>query len=375
MNGEGVEQEIARGCYWIHLAARHGYPLAQYNLGVMYFDGIGGTYSRPVTARECDRLPEWSRHGHPAAISALPEGDINTERMVLVQDPSENEAAAHPVSEVPETETGTVSDAVTETVAAPGLSETETGTEDTDGENTPETVIRSDTTSAGEVTESETGNPDAEVSLSAASWGGSQSAKAGVGAGAPEVPVAADDGGAHTDMTSADAGGIPVPDEESSRTTGKESTDNQGAGAAALSGTTGKNTEVPADSLPEKPVILKPQEIRPAVVPPPALNLGGSPATAPGRHYTLQLSGGTTAEELYRTARRHKLTNYVVYETVRRPAPERAVGAVSAAGTARAEVVKRNSYRGLRVSVSRKHRQGYLTMTADSRRCGSGVCA
>lgn len=413
MNGEGVEQDIAQGRYWIHLAARHGYPLAQYNLGVMYFDGIGGTYSRqcaqwwlnraaaqedpevrqmagqalrsivpemaqlpkvyrPVTARECDRLPEWRRHGHPSAISALPDGDIDTEKMVPaevppvtapgqeeqavvspvpeaaaaktetakdavketaepVQTSSEKEAAALPVSGdgVSETEAGVVNDGGTEPVATGGASDTEitaTGAaeQQAPAEKAAETVIRTDTrartdtTSAGEVTEPETGKPDAEVTLSAAVRGNEQSAKAGVGAGAPEVQVAADDGGGYTDMTSADAGSvISAPDAESSRTTDKESTDNQRAGAAALSGTTGKNTEMPADSLPEKPVILKPRDIRPAVVPPPVLNLGGSPATAPGKHYTLQLSGGQTQDELYRTARKHKLTNYLVYETER----------------------------------------------------------
>ncbi|MEM8325526.1 SPOR domain-containing protein [Morganella morganii] len=415
MNSEGVEQDIAQGRYWIHLAARHGYPLAQYNLGVMYFDGIGGTYSRqcaqwwlnraaaqddpevrhmagqalqsivpemaqlpkvyrPVTARECDRLPEWRRHGHTSAISELPDGgDIDTEKMVLAEvspvmapaPEQEEQAVVSPVHEAAaaktETETakdtvketaepvqtslekevavlsvsgdgvseavaGVVNDGGTEPVAAVGASDTEIGAAEQQAptENTAETVIstdtraRTDTTSAGEVAESETGKPDAEVTLSAAARENEQSTKVGVGAGAPEVPVAADDGGAPADMTSADAGrGIPAPDAESSRTTRKESTDCQVAGAAALSGPGGKNTEMPADSQPEKPVILKPREIRPAVVPAPVLNLGGSPATAPWKHYTLQLSGGTTPDELYRMARKHKLTNYLVYETER----------------------------------------------------------
>lgn len=70
---------------------------------------------------------------------------------------------------------------------------------------------------------------------------------------------------------------------------------------------------MPADARPEKSKTLKPWEIRPA----PVLNLGGSPATAPGKHYALQLNGGTNPDELYRTAQRHKLTNYLVYETER----------------------------------------------------------
>ncbi|WP_262864747.1 SPOR domain-containing protein [Morganella morganii] len=411
MNGEGVEQDIAQGRYWIHLAARHGYPLAQYNLGVMYFDGIGGTYSRqcaqwwlnraaaqedpevrqmagqalqsivpemaqlpkvyrPVTARECDRLPEWRRHGHPSAISELPDGDIDTEKMVPAEaspvtapeqeeqaavspvpeaaaaktetetakdavketaEPlhtsSEKEAAALPVSGggVSETEGGVVNDGVTEPVAAAGASDTEitaTGAaeQQAPAENTVETVIRTDTrartdtTSEGEVTEPENGKTDAETPESAVTGDNEQGEETGITEKMPNVQASADDGGDHTGITSADARIIPAPDAESFRTTGKESTGNQEAGAEdELSGATGKNTEMPADALPEKPGTLKPREIRPASV----LNLGGSPATAPGRHYTLQLSGGTTPDELYRTARKHKLTNYLVYETER----------------------------------------------------------
>lgn len=42
LNGDGVLQNIEQGRYWIHQAARQGIPLAQYNLGVMFYDGIGG---------------------------------------------------------------------------------------------------------------------------------------------------------------------------------------------------------------------------------------------------------------------------------------------------------------------------------------------
>lgn len=42
MNGDGVKQNLEQGRYWLHLAARQGVPLAQYNLGVMFYDGIGG---------------------------------------------------------------------------------------------------------------------------------------------------------------------------------------------------------------------------------------------------------------------------------------------------------------------------------------------
>lgn len=408
MNGEGVEQDIAQGRYWIHLAARHDYPLAQYNLGVMYFDGIGGTYSRqcaqwwlnraaaqddsevqqmaeqalqsivpemaqlpkvyrPVTAQECDRLPEWRGLGHSSAISELPHGDIDTEKMVPVEDlpvtaavpeeqvvvspapestaaktetvkeisepvqaSSEKEAAELPVQDGgAATEVGAVNKAVTGTVAASGASETETKTtvaaeQKTLAENTVETVIsgdirtRADEAFTDEMTEPEAGKTDAEVLVSDAAGSNEQNAEKGSAAETPNSPVSADDGGAHTDITPEDHGMVMLtPAAESSGTTGKDSSGSQEADPEALSGVTKKNTEMSADALPENPNRLKNREIRPPAAPASVLNLGGSPATAPGKHYTLQLSGGTDQDELYRTARRHNLMNYLVYETER----------------------------------------------------------
>ncbi|MTB31394.1 SPOR domain-containing protein, partial [Providencia alcalifaciens] len=46
-------------------------------------------------------------------------------------------------------------------------------------------------------------------------------------------------------------------------------------------------------------------------------NLGGDIRSISSRHYTLQLGSAASAEGLYEQARRHKLSNYLVYETVR----------------------------------------------------------
>lgn len=153
----------------------------------------------------------------PAAdIPVLPEGDIDTEAMMIVQDPPvteqtaapEEQAVVSPVSEpartssekemtalsvsgieVFETEAGTVNEAVTETVAASEASETKIKTagmaeQKTPAENTVETVIssdnraRADKMSAGEITEPETGT-DAEVLASAAAGAMSRVRKPG----------------------------------------------------------------------------------------------------------------------------------------------------------------------------------------------------
>lgn len=47
-NGDGVTQDFTKDRYWIHQAALKEYSLAQYNLEVMFFDGIGG-----IKSQEC----------------------------------------------------------------------------------------------------------------------------------------------------------------------------------------------------------------------------------------------------------------------------------------------------------------------------------
>lgn len=50
---------------------------------------------------------------------------------------------------------------------------------------------------------------------------------------------------------------------------------------------------------------------------PRALNLGGALHNAPKGHYTLQLSSASQAEPLQVLAKKHKFSNYLVYETQR----------------------------------------------------------
>nr|WP_282556186.1 hypothetical protein [Providencia rettgeri] len=42
INGQDVERDVVLGRHWIHFAAHQDFPLAQYNLGLMFYDGIGG---------------------------------------------------------------------------------------------------------------------------------------------------------------------------------------------------------------------------------------------------------------------------------------------------------------------------------------------
>ncbi|MDW7590481.1 SPOR domain-containing protein [Providencia manganoxydans] len=51
--------------------------------------------------------------------------------------------------------------------------------------------------------------------------------------------------------------------------------------------------------------------------PVPTYNLGGDPRNASPKHYTLQVGSASSSAGLYDQARRYKLSNYLVYETVR----------------------------------------------------------
>ncbi len=412
MNGEGAEQDIVQGRYWIHLAARHGYPLAQYNIGVMYFDGIGGAYSRqcaqwwlnraavqddpevremaglalrriepemaalpkvyrPVTDLECDRLPEWQWQAQPAAdIPVLSQGDIDNEAVAIIQESpvtehmavSEEHAVVSlvPESVVAKKEMAAVKETITpeknssekESVApaTPGASELKTKTEmmaeKTPAENTDEAIISTDSSTSDDTTPTiEMAKPEdgkTQIAVKEMIVPEQKSSEkesvdpATPGASEPETKteVMADQktSAENTDEALISTGSntsddttsvVEMTEPESTKTdveslqkTEKEKTGNEGTGVETLSGAVGINTEIPADASPDKPKTVKPREVKPTAIPA-KLNLGGSPATAPGKHYTLQLSGGTTQDELYRTVRKHKLTNYMVYETVR----------------------------------------------------------
>ena len=66
------------------------------------------------------------------------------------------------------------------------------------------------------------------------------------------------------------------------------------------------------------PISPVPQDAQPKAIPlPETLNLGGDLQIASSRHYTVQIGSSSTPDGLHEQARRHKLSNYLVYETVR----------------------------------------------------------
>ncbi|MEG0279826.1 MAG: SPOR domain-containing protein [Morganella sp. (in: enterobacteria)] len=74
---------------------------------------------------------------------------------------------------------------------------------------------------------------------------------------------------------------------------------------------------IQVSGTPEKTQEIIKSPAAPKTKPVSAGNSGNNLRTAPGNHYTLQLSSAATPEGLYDTARHYKLSNYVVYETAR----------------------------------------------------------
>ena len=70
-NGDGVKQDFTRGRYWIHQAALKGYPLAQYNLGVMFFDGIGGIQNQECAVHWLNKAASEGNETREMAQQAL----------------------------------------------------------------------------------------------------------------------------------------------------------------------------------------------------------------------------------------------------------------------------------------------------------------
>lgn len=395
INGEGGTQDIAQGRYWIHLAARHGYPLAQYNLGVMYFDGISGAYNRqcaqwwltraaaqddpevypmaqqalqsivpemallpkvyrPVTAVECDRLPAWHAVTDVSVLSLAADDAADT--LPGEVDERGEDSSALPETSVKAVEAPEAGDEVERTVgegdvasrvresiadeggtldaqvpALPVVSAVEGSAErpdtvaDTEEEENP---VLAETAEADDETETPVGQGEVASRASESTvdegvtFDAQRPALSSIEGGAERPDTVVDTEGEVSDVANAvrptapPASAVPAPTKaEGVRPSGEKETVSE----------TVAPTLPPVTDLSKTPPNASTNRVnggatasKPAVVTPkPTWDLGGSPATASGAHYTVQLSGGTTPEELHRIARKHKLRNYVVYETER----------------------------------------------------------
>ncbi|EPE3834890.1 SPOR domain-containing protein [Morganella morganii] len=276
INSEGVKQNIELGRYWIHQAARQNVPLAQYNLGVMFYDGIGGEWNPGCALWWLQRARNQQQDSDvqlmaEQALSALA-----------------SEARSQP-----------------KIYRAPVLS---------DCDRLP-AVYGADASTAEEVAVSRTEKFRRQWHTAAASL--IQRFRDVITA-FEEKSLLSGSAGAVTWATLS----AEKKEELPGVVTGKHAVSYLPAelpetGEPELSENTIRTQElpVPLQEPPQKEKVT--QEIRSQK----EQITGGSLSTAPGKHFTVQLTSAATPEGLYTSATRYHLKNYLVYETVRHNQP------------------------------------------------------
>ncbi|MGJ5719059.1 SPOR domain-containing protein [Morganella sp. B601] len=332
INGDGVTQDTVSGRYWIARAAQQGYPLAQYSLGIIFQEGIGGERNTECAYYWLKAAAEDSGDVGNQALQALSLLDMTTRLRPKVYRPlTEEDCGSLSIPEqVPEAPDEILVTDITEPVpdtrlnGGTGMLSVSTSAGITDSS-------LSSLRAEGDLKETPDAMPYRYRQLASSTGSGciSLSLLKQKLINAPAIlPVVEEllkriqayiasammlqsevvsvravlSGPASQNMV-ADIPGEQPPEEQHSEEQHSETT-------TAVS-------EQEADTL-TAASLLPVREKTPS--PPDTTlnhNLGGNIQTAPGGHFTLQLSGGTVPDELYRQARRHRLTNYMVYETVR----------------------------------------------------------
>lgn len=379
INGDGVKPDAAAGRYWITRAARLGYPLAQYSLGVIFQEGIGG--ERNI---ECAQL--WFR------VAAQAQGEVSeraqqailslgteAQHLPKVYRPLRAEACGQLsdmapvvepslptdslVTDIPEVASGDNHDGGSDAFpSAPVVgSEPLSSDPDTAGEsvpvktpddnhgveNAPLRPLNRQVTEEAPVTDipelasgdNHDGGPDAFPSAPVVGSEPLSSTPDTAGESVPAQTLSDDNDGIETaplrplNRQATDEARIATPQNTPPET--KASSEVQGPAASVLpESPVGMSIDKPEGQSPKAPIaIQKPKADIPPVTSTlpigektpsvantataPVYNLRGNIQTAPGTHYTLQLSSDRQPDDLYQVARRHRLTNYQVYETLR----------------------------------------------------------
>ncbi|MFY3772380.1 MAG: SPOR domain-containing protein [Pseudomonadota bacterium] len=369
-NGDGVKQDFTKGRYWIHQAALHGYPLAQYNLGVMFFDGIGGIQSQECAVHWLNKAAsenDETRDMAQQALAALPEisGTIGMPKVYRVLTAKECEQlpevtflewATESLQTKSDTDSLLNSDDVEQLKDAPSKLNVEqqdvqplpVGPQldpNTDFEPTIPTLFRekmgryfiqlgnhllgqAPPLLLDKVNKDGVNHPlliVADKNISEPEEGILQSDEPlfitrildhPVGTAYDELDVMAK----IPNIVDADP---PLeaevkPTDEATEMVPLLSTNGMDEGSSLKKEETRLNVNkdtvqsIPVDRLPT----TTPARITEKTAPQ-ALNLGGELRSASKEHYTLQLSSASQAEPLFMLAKKHQLSNYLVYETQR----------------------------------------------------------
>ncbi|HHR5883015.1 TPA: SPOR domain-containing protein [Providencia alcalifaciens] len=281
INGDGVPVDLAKGRYYIQQSALQGYPLGQYHLGILFFTGEGGPQNSACAIWWLEKAIAANNDVRERAQQAL--NDIQEDISVTTEAVDEQRCQQYsynlislPITEPAHTE--------------PQINVIELSAKGNQAllevlnNHRPHRIYAILCLLQKELTK--IWQPIAEhrerLMLAAAHKAHIQQQTA------PAVNETVSDEPTEVIITL-----VLPPSEQKGETELVES--------------------MPIDT-PSKPIEVTIPVVKNTSV---STNLGGEIRSAPPRHYTLQLGSASSPEGLDERARRHKLRNYLVYETVR----------------------------------------------------------
>ncbi|WP_369308794.1 SPOR domain-containing protein [Providencia rettgeri] len=281
INGDGVPVDLAKGRYYIQQSALQGYPLGQYHLGILFFTGEGGPQNSACAMWWLEKAIAANNDVREMAQQALNEIREDITATTEVADEQRCQQYSYNLISLP----------ITEPVnAEPQVNVIELSDKGNQAllealnNHKPHLLYTHIWTLQSEL--AKIWQPIAEhrerLMLAAAHKAHIQQKAA------PVIDEAESDAPSEVIITL-----VLPPSEQKGETEQVES--------------------MPVD-MPSKPIEVTIPATKNASV---HTNLGGDIRSAPPRHYTLQLGSAGSPEGLEAQARRYKLRNYLVYETVR----------------------------------------------------------
>lgn len=281
INGDGVPVDLAKGRYYIQQSALQGYPLGQYHLGILFFTGEGGPQSSACATWWLKKAIAANNDVQAMAQEAL--DDIQDEMNVTADEFDAQRCQQYSYS------------LVRSPMTEPVQSESRVDTIELAAKGNHALLEASQNHKPHRIYTSIRALQNALTTI----WQPIAQHR--------ERLMLASAHNAHLQQQTAPAGNEAVSDEPT------EVIITLVLPPSEQRSETEQIESIPID-MPSKPIeVTIPTTKKTAE----STNLGGDIRSASSRHYTLQLGSAASAEGLYEQARRHKLSNYLVYETVR----------------------------------------------------------
>ena len=281
INGDGVPVDLAKGRYYIQQSALQGYPLGQYHLGILFFTGEGGAQSSACAIWWLEKAIKANNEVRAMAQEAL--DDIQDEMSVTADEFDAQRCQQYSYS--------LVHSPMTEPVQP---------------ESQADTMELSSKENHALLEASQNHKPHRIYTSIRALQNALTTIWQPIAQHRERLMLAAAHN-AHIQQQTAPATNEAVSDDPT------EVIITLVLPPSEPKGEIERGESMPIN-VPSKPLEAIIPVTKNASV---STNLGGDIRSISSRHYTLQLGSAASAEGLYEQARRHKLSNYLVYETVR----------------------------------------------------------